>query len=84
MTAKDLIDLLSELDPGAEVVLVMQPEGSLARSENGRDLDGCDCEHALACDILAEESDVILAELDGHPAWLVVRPSTSNTGGQIH
>jgi hypothetical protein len=72
MNTKTLIDRLSQLDPGAEVVLVMQLSGPHPNGE--RDLDDEDCEHELACDLQPEGSDIIVAKIDGHPAWLVIRP----------
>jgi len=70
MNAKAMIAILRKLNPDDEVLVTIQPNGPLG-SENGPDFDAC--EHELACEIVPEPTDVVVAKLDGQPAWLVAR-----------
>jgi len=84
MNAKTLISLLAQIDPLADVLIVMQR----GPAPGARDLDDSDCDHELACEPSAEDSDLIVAGVEGHPAWLVVRPSerqpASGRPGRLH
>ena len=83
MNAKTLISLLAQLDPLADVLIVMQVEPAPGE----RDLDDSDCEHELACEPSAEASDLIVAGVEGHPAWLVARPrerQPNSEGRRLH
>jgi len=62
--------ILSKLAPQTEVLVIMQPDGP-GPMPDGPDFDGC--RHELACEMFCEDSDVVLAAVDGQPAWLVAR-----------
>jgi len=70
MKAKTMMGILRKLNADDEVLVIMQPDGPLG-SESGPDFDAC--EQELACEIDPEPSDLVLAKLDGQPAWLVAR-----------
>ena len=70
MNAKTMIAILRKLKADDEVLVMMQPNGPLG-SESGPDFDACEDE--LACEIDPEPTDLVLAKLDGQPAWLVAR-----------
>jgi len=70
MNAKTMIAILRKLNADDEVLVMMQPNGPLG-SESGPDFDAC--EEELACEIDPEPTDLVLAKLDGQPAWLVGR-----------
>ena len=70
MNAKTMIAVLRKMNADDEVLVMVQPNWPLG-SHDGPDFDAC--ERELACEIVPEPTDLVLAKLDGQPAWLVAR-----------